>query len=243
MRHLLLFFVLTPILIFGQPLTFDDSYDCLGTPVDGKITVGGYKILDGERVLNGPFSFYGTKYDRGATSTLNITCALKDGQWDGPYSFLTKASYLTTLVDITVKGNYKAGKLDGKWIFVIKFSDTKTGSSSTVNHTLTFKENLLKEGSFKNYGVNVLDGFPFSKEVKTDDNGYLHGRLPYKHFEDKFEVEEFFTYCHGVLVAWEKKDVKTNSIMKKETYNEDSIFIDKNYVAKIGRASCRERVS
>jgi hypothetical protein len=178
--------------------------------LDDGILTASMKIINGERVYDGAFSF---KSD-GSGTTL-ITGNYTNNKFNGPFSFSRVGKTIGGYTNASAKGSFKNGKLDGLW---------------------TLKEEKLSFNIvFKNGKIVTLDRVNGNKgstvKQSVDEYNLLHGREIWK-YKDNYgvTVQEDNLWVHGILVSQEKKDAQTGeNLGKKVLLADTSIFNNRNF--------------
>ncbi|MFM7671932.1 MAG: hypothetical protein ACKO6Q_04990 [Bacteroidota bacterium] len=178
------------------------------------------KIVDGERVTEGPFSYVSTDV---SPSKMVVKGNLKARCYDGLFSMswtFPKDGYV-----FSASGKFIKDTLDGVWNFRVK--GAVQGQNMDRTYVLTFKKGILIKGDITNLLSKTRDQFA------TDELGYLHGTQISR--ENGYMVEYTLQYVHGVLTSKKKKDLASGASMKTAEVSVDTTIVNiKNYKAPLG---------
>lgn len=188
----------------------------------GKLTRS-TKIVDENRVLDGPFSYTGTE---NSPSTLTVKGNYKSGVLHGPFSLNWLCSDTKEGFQFTASGSFLNDSLDGVWNFLAK--GRKEGKPFHRKFLLTFKHGWLMKGKIE----DILN--KSTRTFACDEFGFLHGNITWVGYENGFKVEILEKYIHGVYVLDSKKDVASGSYLKKpELQSDTSIVNERNFNSKM----------
>jgi hypothetical protein len=169
-----------------------------------------YKIVDGKRVMDGPFTFKSS-----GQPLTTISGTYKNGKFEGLFSFTRNGITYGGTTSASAIGNFKNDNLDGLWTFKYEH----------MSYKITFKEGMLIKAERVDNKKNSLI------KISCDDIGLLNGLETYKH-KDQYGaiVQEENQWVHGIKVSTKIKDIATGQYLKSTSVIKDtSIYNDKNF--------------
>lgn len=172
-----------------------------------------YKIIDGKRVLDGPFTF-----KRTGELTTTISGTYKNDKFEGPFNFSRSGMTYGGTTSSSAVGSFKNGNLDGLWSF----------KDDQMSYKITFKDGVFVKGE----KVNSKTGF--NQKISCDEFGLINGLEVFKH-KDQYGavVQDEIQWVHGIKVSKKTKDVTSGKYLgSQEFYKDTSIFNHANFNGK-----------
>lgn len=169
-----------------------------------------YKIIDGKRVLDGPFSF-----KRTGELTTTVIGTYKNDKFEGPFSFTRSGKIYGGTTSASSSGSFKDNKLDGPWNF----------KEDHMSYKITFKDGVFVKGE----KINNKTGA--TQKISCDQYGLLNGLELYKH-KDQYGavVQDEIQWVHGIKVSKKTKDVASGKYLgSQQMFKDTSIFNDANF--------------
>ena len=209
---LFIFILFQKIEFQSQTTTIDYSWGA----TQGKLTRT-FVIKNGNRVLNGPFSYIGKE---NSPSTMTVKANLKNALWDGPFSM----SWICPSSDgftFTASGKFSSDTMDGLWNFVVK--GYNEGVKINKKIALTFNRGTVIKGEIN----NLID--KSNKKFNCNKNGILHGVSSWKGYENGFLIEYKETFVHGVKTIESEKDVVSGQYLVEPKLLCDTSIINERY--------------
>ena len=164
----------------------------------GKATYAYYENDDYERIRKGRFSYTGKVSNNGISVNSTISGNYKENLKQGTWKTTAKVVNRQGSATISSVVNYSDGLPNGLWSF------TSTTSKASESGSLNFiKNRVVGDFKYKTKGIQI--------NGKADQKGFLDGVVKFV----ERGTEEIYTYDHGFLVKYIRRDMQSGDVREK----------------------------